>query len=94
VRKDAASSPEVTARSWRRGSTGNAGSADGHLYAFELDNGTRIWDWRAPGDRPAESAPGLGVLAEEAAQEKADLVAYLRSLSSDDGRVTPPILPR
>jgi len=34
-----------------------AGSSDGHLYAVELMTGLRIWDWRAPGDKPAISDP-------------------------------------
>jgi outer membrane protein assembly factor BamB len=28
-------------------------SLSGHLYAFDLSRGTRLWDWKAPGIQPA-----------------------------------------
>lgn len=30
-----------------------AGSLAGHLYAFDLSQGTQLWDWHAPGIQPA-----------------------------------------
>ena len=29
------------------------GSTESHLYAFDVETGNRVWDWRAPGARPA-----------------------------------------